>query len=480
MDTLSTIPRMPDVGWLGSFGPRTAQRLAFQRRLAQQSAPLVQGRVLHLPVYFPCTPEAAHDVLVTHAKSFEKSPGFRVILHDLAGQGLFTSEGTLWRTQRKMMSPLFQPAPIHRFADIMRAVAERSAESLRDGQSIDVAHETTRIAMSIVGKALFDVDTFDEADALGGALTTALSWVNRNLASPALVAHVLAMDATGALATRAPEALRPFFERANDKVQSPFMLPGVRDPELLSAVALVNERMQRMIDERRKQGLTRADLMTLLLTAKDPEGVSDRMSDKQVRDEAITLFVAGHETTATALAWSMYLLARDPEALAKATAEADALGDGAVSPWDAHKLAYCTRVFREAMRLYPPLMMLPRRSLEPVEVGGHKLPAKSLVFVSIYAQHYREDAYPDAERFDPDRWLPEREAERHRSSYLPFSAGPRFCIGMHFAMMEGPIVLATLLRRWRFEIDRDRVIEPDDFATLRPRGGVPAVVRARR
>jgi cytochrome P450 len=476
---LEDIPRMPDADLMGSFGFTTQQRLAFQRKLSEQSAPLVRGRVLHLPVYFPCTPEAAHEVLVTRAKSFEKSPGFRVLLHYLAGQGLFTSEGSLWRTQRKMMSTLFQPQPIQQYADTMREVAERAADRMRDGDRIDVAHETTRIAMSVVGKALFDVDTFDEADALGGALTTALGWVNRNLATPALVAHVMGMDAAGALADRTSGRVRTWFQEAQQKLEAPFLLPGVRDPELLSAVRLVDDRIQRMIDDRRKQGLTRQDLLTKLLTAKDPEGESEHMSDKQVRDEAVTLFVAGHETTATALAWSMYLLARNPALLEKARAEADAFGDGPITKWDPSKLEFCTRVFREAMRLYPPLMMLPRRTLEPVEIAGYHLPAKTLVFVSIYSQHYREDAYPDPEKFDPDRWLPEREAERHRTSYIPFSAGPRFCIGIHFAMLEGPIVLATLLRRWRFDIDPTRVIGPDDFATLRPKGGVPAVVRAR-
>jgi cytochrome P450 len=476
--SVDTIPRLPDVDWRGSFGMSTPERLRFQRSLALQSAPLVRGRIMHMPVYFPCTPEAAHDVLVTHAKSFEKSPGFRVLLYHLAGQGLFTSEGALWKTQRKLMSPLFQPQPIQRYADTMRQVAARVADGMYDGQRVDLAHETTRIAMSVVGKALFDVDTFDEADALGSALTTALGWVNRHLASPALAAHVVLLDATAALARRSPAPLRGLLERAHSAVEAPFLLPGTRDPALREAVQVVDDRIQRMIDDRRRQGLTRKDLLTLLLTAKDPEGQAEHMSDKQVRDEAVTLFVAGHETTATALAWSLYELSRDPDLYARVVAEADAFGDGPIEAWEPARLDLCTRVFREAMRKYPPIMMLPRRTLEPVEIAGVPLPARALVFVSVLAQHYREDAYPDPERFDPDRFLPENEAQRHRSAYLPFSAGPRFCIGIHFAMLEGPIVLATLLRRWRFDVSAPS-IEPDDFATLRPKGGVPAVVRAR-
>lgn len=477
---MDSIPQMKDASWLGSFGMATADRLAFQRELARQDAPLVRGRILHLPVYFPCTPEAVHDVLVTQAKSFEKSPGLRVLLHYFAGEGLFTSEGAVWKTQRRLMSPLFQPAPIHTYADVMRAVAERAAAGMKEGETIDVAHETTRIAMSVVGKALFDVDTFDEADELGNALTTALAWVNKNLASPTLVAHVLGMDVAAALAARTSGSVRGFFEGMKEKLEAPFMLPGVRSEELARAVKVVDDRIARMIEDRRRSDTPRKDLLSLLLHAKDPEGGAERMSDKQVRDEAVTLFVAGHETTATALAWSFYLLARNPDALARARAEADALGEGPLTAWEPQKLAFCTRVFREAMRLYPPLMMMPRRSLETVTVAGHTLPPRSLCFVSVIAQHYREQSFPDPERFDPDRFLPEVEATRHRSSYLPFSAGPRFCIGVHFAMMEGPIVLATLLRRWHFEIDPSREIPPDDFATLRPRGGVPAVVRARR
>ena len=243
MPTIADLPRMPDVDLLGSFGLATSERLAFQRALASQTAPLVRGRILHLPVYFPCTPEAAHEVLVAKAKSFEKSPGLRVLLHDLAGEGLFTSEGALWRSQRRLLSPLFQPAPMHRYADTMRAVAARAADEMTPGARIDVSHVTTRIAMSVVGKALFDADTFDEADALGAALTTCLQWVNEHLADPQLVAHVLALDATASLATRTEGRLRDLLLSAHARFSSPFLLPGVRDAKLREAVRVLDERI---------------------------------------------------------------------------------------------------------------------------------------------------------------------------------------------------------------------------------------------
>lgn len=477
--SIDTLPKLPNLNPMGSFGFTTQERIELQQLLAKASTPMLKGRILHLNIVMPCTPEAVHEVLVTKAKSFEKSPGLRVLLHTLAGQGLFTSEGDLWKSQRKLMAPIFQPAPMHQYAETMRLVAERAANAMHDGMQIDIAHETTRIAMSVVGKALFDTETFDEADELGAALTTCLAWANKNLGSPALVAHVLMMDVTEAAAKRTSGGVQKWLRNVKEKFNEPFLLPGIRDKKLLEAVEFINHRIQLMIDDRRKQGLARKDLLTRLLTAQDEENGGGRMTDKQVRDEAVTLFVAGHETTATALAWSFYLLSRNPEALAKARAEADALGDGEITEWHPEKLAYCTRVFREAMRLYPPIMFFPKRTLEEVEICGYKLPAKTLTFVSSYAQHYRESNYENPTQFDPDRWLPEREALRPKSAYLPFSAGPRVCIGLHFAMMEGPLVLATLLRRWNFEIDPNKTIREDDFATLRPKGGVPAVVRKR-
>lgn len=479
MGALNEIPRLPDVGLRGSFGVSTQELLTLQRNLASQQGPLVRGRILHLPVIFPCTPEAAHEVLVTKAKSFEKSPGLRVLLHPLAGQGLFTSEGHLWRQQRKLMAPIFQPAPMHQYAETMRQIAERAADRMRDDASIDLAHETTRIAMSVVGKALFDADTFDEADELGAALTTCLRWANAHLASSALVAHVLMLDATKALARRTSGAPRSWFEKKHEQANHPFLLAGTRDANVQAAVKLLDDRIQAMIDERRRHGLARKDLLTRLLAARDDDAGGARMTDKQVRDEAITLFVAGHETTATALAWSFYLLARHPEILAGVQAEADAFGGAEITNWDSSKLALTTRVFKEALRLYPPLMLFARRSLEPLQLCGYDLPAKTLTFVSAYAQHYRKDVFVDPHTFNPDRWLPEAEATRPKGSYLPFGAGPRVCIGLHFALMEGPIVLATLLRRWRFEIDKTRTVTEDNFATLRPKGGVSAIVMKR-
>ncbi|HEU4536605.1 MAG TPA: cytochrome P450, partial [Polyangiaceae bacterium] len=235
------------------------------------------------------------------------------------------------------------------------------------------------------------------------------------------------------------------------------------------AVVRVERTIQRMIDERRADP-----------GARDAEDASFAgMSDRQLRDEVITLFVAGHETTAAALAWAFYLLARAPAWRDRVQAEVDALPPGPIGFEAAAKLAVTARVFKETLRLYPPLDMLARRSLEPFAVGGVAVPAGTIAFVSPWIVHRHEPTWPDPERFDPDRFLPEAEARRPRGAFLPFGAGPRVCIGNHFALLEGPIVLATLMRAARFEIDGARPVEPEAFATLRPRGGVPAIVRLR-
>jgi cytochrome P450 len=256
------------------------------------------------------------------------------------------------------------------------------------------------------------------------------------------------------------------------------LLPGRDDAELTGAIRKLDALIASMIDDRRARPQERADLLTRLLLARDTEGGrSEGMSDRQLRDEANTLFVAGHETTANALAWAFYLLARNPQTRARVQAEADAFGPEGPTAFAPEKLAYTTRAFKEALRLYPPLVLLGRRSLEPFRLDGRRYPERTLVFVNTYGIHTSKAVWTDPDRFDPDRFLPEREAGRHKSAWMPFGVGPRVCIGNHFALMEGPIVLATLMRNARFEIDAAREIEADAFATLRPKGGVPAVVR---
>jgi cytochrome P450 len=471
----TAIPMAPGETLLGHGPHFQNDRLPFFRRVAE-TADIVSARMLHRTLYFVNGPEVAHEMLVEKARSFEKSPGIRILLHDLAGQGLFTSEGDLWRRQRRLLSPLFHPTQLQTYVEAMNGEALRARERLRDGERVDLASVTTRIAMGVVGRALFDARTFDEADELGEALTVALGWVNDRMATPYMAIQVTALEMTESLDGKLPPFLEDIRARVRAALDAPILMPGRHDPALKRAMEVLDKRIQAMIDDRRMHPADRNDLLTRLLQTRDAELGGEGMSDKQVRDEANTLFVAGHETTATALAWSFYLLSRDPAARAKVQAEADAFGPDGPTSYDPDKLAYTTRVFKEALRLYPPVIVLPRRSLEAVELGGHAFPERTIFFMNIYGMHYRRDCFPDPERFDPDRFAPANEAKRPKSAWIPFGVGPRVCIGNHFALMEGPVVLATLMRGLSFEVEPQDV-EPETFTTLRPKGGVWARIR---
>lgn len=474
---LASVAVVPGGNLFGHAHLLKRDRLGFLRSLGRVG-PLARARFMHRTVLFANTPEVVHELLVERAASFEKSPGIRVLLRPLAGDGLFTSEGGLWRQQRKLMSPLFHASQLSSYTALMNSEARRALSRFSDGQAVDLAHELTRIAMGVVGATLFGADTFVKADEIGNALTTLLGWANAQAASNQLTLQVSLIEATEYLRDKTPQLFHGLYNRAEKALRDPVLLPGLHAPAIEQALKVVDDYVNRMIRERREHPTARNDLLSRLLLARSGESntAADGMSDKQLRDEANTLFVAGHETTATALAWSFYLLAHDEKARARVQAEADAFSaDGPGQP-EPQRLAYTTRVFKEALRLYPPVVILARRSLEPVELAGVKLPSRTIVFASPYTIHLLPEVWPDPDRFDPDRFLPEREAGRHRSAWLPFGIGPRVCIGNHFALLEGPIVLATLMRRARFEIDPHRVSKPGPFLTLRPEGGVPARV----
>jgi cytochrome P450 len=273
------------------------------------------------------------------------------------------------------------------------------------------------------------------------------------------------------MAQRTNGKLRELFEHAERTFSGPTLPLGKRNRELAEAIAFLDAYVQKMIDERRRGGGDHDDLMARLLEARDVDegetGVA--MSDRQVRDEVLTLFVAGHETTATGLAWTVYYLCKNPEIYADLEREVDALGETR-SVADLPKLGLALRVFQEALRLMPPVYVFGRDSLVPVTIGDVELPPPTNVLISPWALHHSARIWPDPERFDPDRFLPGREATRHRYAYLPFGAGPRVCLGNHFAYMEAQLALAVLLRRWHFELVGED--EPEPSATLRPKHGV--------
>jgi cytochrome P450 len=473
--SVDDLPVLPSRGPFGRTLQFRNDPLGFLRDLSR-GGDIFRVRLLDKLVVVVTSPDLLHEVLVDRHASLRKSPVMRYVLYPLAGEGLLTSRGELWRKQRKLMAPIFTPAQIASFADAMVQCAQRAADTWRDGQTVDAWRETTRIAMSVAGKTMFDAETFSEADEIGNALTVAVRWSADEVTSVLPVLQSKVQDLLERLSGRLPQPLGERARGAADRLHGPLFYFTGEDRRLAEAIALLDERVQRMIDQRRA-GEPRPDLLGRLLQARDEDNGA-RMSDRQVRDEILTLFVAGHETTATALAWCLYLLARHPEIHAAARAEADALGRPPRYE-DLPKLRLAAKVFKEALRMYTPFPMFDRLVAEDIEVGGHRVPAGSVLLIPPYAMHHRPDIWPDPERFDPERFRPEAEAARSRHAFLPFSAGPRVCIGNHFALMEGPLVLATLLQRADLELPGAEPIEPEIHGTLRPRGGVPMRVKLR-
>ncbi len=452
--------------------------MAFLERLLRDVGDIARLQTVGAQTVVVNHPDILHELLVEKARIFEKSLMMRFALHPLAGEGLFTSGGDLWRRQRKLMAPLFHPAQLSRYAADMVACAEQGLRGMQDGAIVELAKETTRITMSIAGKTLFGADTFSEADEIGEALTVALAWTANNAPSALSLAHLLTRFAILHTAERITKAPPAFVRKLADALEAPLFTPGAEGRRLRESIARLDAHVQQMIDARRADLGQHTDLLTKLLDARDDDG--NRMSDKQVRDEILTLFVAGHETTATALAWSVHCLSKNPAIYAAVEKEVDALaGDPTFD--DLPRLALTLRVFKESLRLYPPIPMFGRQCFEATSLAGRRLERGAVALVVPWVLHRRPDLWPDPERFDPERFLPEAEARRPRLAWLPFGAGPRTCIGNQFAMIEAQLVLAKLLRHVRFErIDGypEEVAEP--MATLRPRGHMPMRVRWRR
>lgn len=422
------------------------------------------------------SPELIHDVFVEKARLFEKSLALRMAFYPLAGKGLFTSEGELWRRQRKLMAPLFYPAAVRGYATMMNDVISRYLDTWEDGQIIDAGREMTRITMAVVGKVLFDSDTFDDADELGAAIQVMFEHLTQQGASAALI-----LRATLGVQLLELGQLPPWADKLRgetiDWLSRPIPWPTAARRRLFAAIATLDRCVQDMIDERRRAASDRNDLLTRLLRARD-EDDGAVMTDRQIRDEAVTLFVAGHETTATSTTWALHFLSRNPGVYRRWKQEVAGLGGRLPSPDDAPNLLYTTGVFKEALRLYPPAFLLDRVSMEDVDVGDYHIPRHTPIFVCPYSLHRRPELWPDPERFDPDRFTPEAEARRPRLAWLPFGAGPRVCIGASFATLEAQLLLARIAQRFELEATYHDPMGVNFLSALHP--ARPVRLRVRR
>ena len=433
----------PLVGNLPEYG---SDRLALLQRIAK-SGDVYGMHFGPFPGILFNRPEHVHSILVEHAYDFDKGAAIHNVFRPPIGDGIFSSEGDLHRRQRKIMAPPFQPRHIASYADMMGQYGEQMQMTWRDGSIIDINKSMTDLTMGIIGKALFDADVFTETDELGAAMLDVFEYT-----------------------THALSVLLP----------APYNWPLPRNIRAHKAVAILRSRVQRFIDERRSNAGEHNDFLSILLQAKDEDG--NPMSDEQLMAECLTLFGAGHETTATALTWTWYLLCQHPEIYQRVQEEVDRVLQGRTPTYaDLTHLPYCLQVFKESMRLYPPAYAMSRTALRDVEIDGYHVLAGRVVLLSPYTLHRREDYFPQPERFDPERFTPEREKQLPRYAYMPFGAGPRICIGLYFAMMEGHLLLATLAQRVTFRLLPGQSIQPDPahHLALRPGGSVNVSVKKR-
>jgi cytochrome P450 len=448
-------------------------RLPFCERAARSPHDIVAMQVPIGNVALAISPAAVEELLVTRAADFEKSAMMIFTLGPLAGDGLFTSRGELWRRQRKLMAPLFTPAMIDRYAESMVACTNRVVSSWKDGARLDLVHECTRIAMSIAGRTLFDADTVDESDEIGRALTFALKWASDESGSWFSIAHIALryqLLRLGEVSSGRPQRL---VARAAARLERPVYVPGDVGRELRACIEVLDRRVQRMIDDRRVARTQPDDLLSKLLAAHDND--EGRMSDRQVKDEILTLFVAGHETTAAGLAWTIAALCKDKALYAQMASAGRAVG-AAPSAADLPKLGFPLRAFKEGLRMHPPVYLFGRTAQRETVLAGYRIPKWTHVLVSPYATQRRAAEWPAPDTFDPERFRPDAEARRPRHAFIAFGAGPRVCIGNHFALMEAQLVLGAIFAQCDFELVGD--IAPKPSATLRPRA-VPVVVRKR-
>ncbi len=383
-------------------------------------------------------PDYIRDVLVTNQRLFTKS---RIMQRSkvLLGEGLLTSEGDFHLRQRRLVQPAFHRERLEAYAAVMAGLATSAGDRWRPGEELRIDQEMMRLTLSIAGRALFNADVADEAGEIGRALTDIFGMFNR-LTLP---------FATLLLRLPLPSSRR--FERAR---------------------ARLDETVYRIIRERRASGVDAGDLLSMLLLASDEDG-SVGMTDQQVRDEVLTLFIAGHETTAVALTWTWYLLSLNPECERKLHDELErVLGGRTPSLADLPDLRYTEMVLAESMRLYPPAWAISRLAQANYEAGGVPIPAGSVCLMSQYVTHRDERFFPDPERFEPERFVPELREARPRFAYFPFGGGTRVCIGERFAWMEGVLVLAAIAQKWKFRLVPGHPVVPLPVITLRTKHGI--------
>jgi len=431
---------------LGSAIEIARDWLGFYQRCAEEHGDVVCVRLAHVPVYLIVHPRDIETVLVTNAANFTKSADYRALARVL-GRGLLTSEGDFWKRQRSLIQPAFHRQNILGYAAVMTQAAGRMLDSWQEKGERNIHDDLMRVTLEIVAQCLFGAEVTAVAERVGKAME--------------VVTERFMVNASLAMLFR-------------------FDIPLFLARQEWRAIRELNEIIGSIIRKRRSSDQPREDLLDMLLRVRDEDG--NPMSDAQLRDEVMTLFLAGHETTAIALSWACYLVAQNPDIEAKLAEELQAvLGGRTPAPEDLPRLRYTEMVIKEAMRLYPAVWGIGRRAIEECELGGYRVPAGSNVFILQWRTQRDPRFFPDPERFDPERWRedPVRSGKIPRFAYFPFGGGPRVCVGASFAMMEVTLLLAMIQQRFHLEIVPGHPIELFASVTLRPKHGIRVIPQRR-
>jgi cytochrome P450 len=413
--------------------------LAFGVNIVREFGDIAHYQVGPLHVYQVAHPDFVRQILVEEPEKYHKARLIKHAFAPFAGQGLLTSDGALWKQQRKLMQPAFHHGQLTSYGAVMVRRALGLFDSFDEGAVLEVQEEMSRLTLAIVVETLFGADVTRDAKEVGGLMIAVLDAAN---------------------------------DRINSVLRVPSWVPTRRNLREKRALRRLDELFHEFIAAHRASNEPPADLLSVLLAATD-EDSGIRMSDQQLRDEMMTLFLAGHETTAMALTWTWYLLSQHPDVEQRLLDEVSrALRGRTPSVADLAQLPYTEMVVRESMRLYPPAPGVAREPIEDVRIGGYVVPRGSLISVNTYAMHHDRRFFDDPERFDPERFAAGWEEQIPRYAFLPFGGGPRVCIGNGFAMMEARLILAAVVQRWRLSLEPDQEITPAQLVTVRPKHGI--------
>jgi cytochrome P450 len=430
---------------LGNLLQLRNNRLQFVQRCSRQYGDIVHlraGPITH--IYLLNHPTYIHDMLVGCPEKYHKTPMLRNNASKVLGQGLLISEDDFHKTQRRLVQPAFHHARVASYGEVTTRHTLQMLDEWKPGQIRNLYNDMMKLTLGIVSEALFGASVSDNAEKIGQAIALGMQLFHERLSSPLPI---------------------------------PDWMPTARNRKWHEAAEFVEQTILHIIDNRRRSGEDNGDLLSMLLLAVDEYGTG-RMTAQQARDEVMTLFIAGHETTAIGLSWVWCLLAQRPEVAAKLYDELDqVLGGRVPTTNDLIKLPYTEMVIKEGLRLYPPSWTIGRQAIEDVQIGDYMVPHGSLLFASPYIMQRDPRYFDQPDAFIPDRFAENLEKRLPRYVYFPFGAGPRVCIGQSFAMQESCLILATIAQRFRWTLTQEVMMDP--ILTMRPQGGVSAMIAAR-